>query len=148
MTTFPLPFVPGACALLLASVATGCARRVVPNVLPAALAALFVAAWAWTGFPPGVVLRPGIAAAFLLLLAGFLFGHCGDVKRAPAVMLWVEPGQWTAYCPGFVSVSGLMILWAMLPLPSSRRHRRRLPFTAALALPAVGTLVAPPLRAL
>lgn len=149
--TFPLPFVLGACALLLASVATDCARRVVPNAIPAALAALFVAAWAWAGFPPGVVLRLGIAAAaFLLLLGGFLFGHCGggDVKLAAAVMLWVEPGQWTAYCLGFVAVSVLMVLWAMLPLPASRRHRRQLPFAVVLALPAVGTLLAPPLRAL
>ena len=149
--TFPLPFVLGACALLLASMITDCARRVVPNVLPAALAALFVAAWAWTGFPPGIAFRLGIAAvAFLLLLAGFLSGHCGggDVKLAAATMLWVEPGQWTAYCLGFAAVCALMVLWAVLPLPASRRHRRRLPFAVALALPAVGTLLAPPLRAL
>ena len=149
--TFPLPFVLGACALLLAGVATDCARRVVPNVLPAALAALFIAAWTWTGFPPGILFRLCIAAAaFLLLLAGFLFGHCGggDVKLAAATMLWVEPGQWTAYCLGFVAVSALMVLWAVLPLPASRRRRRRLPFAVALALPAVGTLLAPPLRAL
>ena len=146
--TFPLPFVLGACALLLASVATDCLRRVVPNVLPAALAALFVAAWTWTGFPPGILLRLGIAAvAFLLLLAGFLFGHCGggDVKLAAATVLWVDPGQWTAYCLGFAAVCALMALAALL-LPALKR--RGLPFAVALALPAVGTLLAPPLRAL
>ena len=149
--TFPLPFALGACALLLASVATDCRRRVVPNALPAALAALFLAAWAWAGFPPGAVLHLGIAAAaFLLLLAGFLFGGCGggDVKLATATALWVEPGQWTAYCLGLAAICALMALWAALPLPASRRHRRRLPFAVALALPAVGTLLAPPLRAL
>ena len=149
--TFPLPLALGACVLLLASVITDCIGRVVPNVIPIALAVLFAAAWVWTDFPPAALTHVVIAAiAFLLLLAGFLLGHCGggDVKLATAAVLWVEPGQWTAYCLGFALVSLLMALWAALPLPASRRHRRQLPFAVAVALPAVGVLLAEPLDVL
>ena len=149
--TFPLPLALGACVLLLASVVTDCAARVVPNVIPIALGVLFAAAWAWTGFPPGVLPHVVIAAiAFLLLLAGFLLGHCGggDVKLATATVLWVQPQQWAAYCLGFALISLLMALWAALPLPASQRHRRQLPFAVAVALPAVGVLLAAPLGVL
>lgn len=146
--TFPLPLALAVCVLLLASVVTDLIGRVVPNVIPIALVVLFAAAWIWTGFPPGALTHVVIAAvAFLLLLAGFLLGHCGggDVKLATATLLWVEPGQWTAYCLGFALASLLMALWAALPLPASRRHRRQLPFAVAVALPAVGILLAAPL---
>ena len=146
--TFPLPLALAVCVLLLASVVTDLIGRVVPNVIPIALVVLFAAAWIWTGFPPGALTHVVIAAvAFLLLLAGFLLGHCGggDVKLATATLLWVEPGQWTAYCLGFALASLLMALWAVLPLPASRRHRRQLPFAVAVALPAVGILLAAPL---
>ena len=146
--TFPLPLALGACVLLLAGVVTDCAARIVPNVIPAALVVLFAAAWVWTDFPPGVLPHLVIAAiAFLLLLAGFLLGHCGggDVKLATATVLWVEPRQWTAYCLGFALLSLLMALWAALPLPASRRRRRELPFAVAIALPAAGVLLAAPL---
>ena len=149
--TFPLPLALGACVLLLAGVVTDCAARIVPNVIPAALVVLFAAAWVWTDFPPGVLPHLVIAAvAFLLLLAGFLLGHCGggDVKLATATVLWVEPRQWTAYCLGFALASLLMVLWAALPFPASRRHRRELPFAVAIALPAVGVLLATPLGVL
>ena len=149
--TFPLPLALGACALLLAGVVTDCAARVVPNAIPIALVVLFAAAWAWTGFPPGALPHVAVAAiAFLLLLAGFLLGHCGggDVKLATAAVLWVEPGQWTAYCLGFALLSLLLALWAALPFPASRRRRRELPFAVAVALPAVGVLLAAPLGVL
>ena len=149
--TFPLPLALAVCVLLLASVVTDLIGRVVPNVIPIALVVLFAAAWIWTGFPPGALTHVVIAAvAFLLLLAGFLLGHCGggDVKLATATLLWVEPGQWTAYCLGFALASLLMALWAALPLPASRRHRRQLPFAVAVALPAVGILLAAPLGVL
>ena len=149
--TFPLPLALGACVLLLAGVVTDCAARVVPNALPVALGGLFAAAWVWTGFPAGALPHVVIAAiAFLLLLAGFLLGHCGggDVKLATATVLWVEPRQWTAYCLGFALLSLLMVLWAALPLPASRRRRRELPFAVAIALPAVGVLLAAPLGVL
>ncbi len=149
--TFPLPLALGACVLLLAGVVTDCAARVVPNALPVALGGLFAAAWVWTGFPASALPHVVIAAiAFLLLLAGFLLGHCGggDVKLATATVLWVEPRQWTAYCLGFALLSLLMALWAALPLPASRRRRRELPFAVAIALPAVGVLLAAPLGVL
>ena len=149
--TFPLPLALAVCVLLLASVVTDLIGRVVPNVIPAALVVLFAAAWIWAGFPPDALTHVVIAAvAFLLLLAGFLLGHCGggDVKLATATVLWVEPGQWTAYCLGFALVSLLMALWAALPLSASRRHRRRLPFAVAVALPAAGILLAAPLGVL
>lgn len=149
--TFPLPLALGACVLLLASVVTDCVGRVVPNVIPIALVVLFAAAWIWADFPPAALTHVVIAAiAFLLLLAGFLLGHCGggDVKLATAAVLWVEPAQWTAYCLGFAFISLLMALWASLPLPASRRNRRQLPFAVAVALPAVGVLLAEPLGVL
>ena len=60
---------------------------------------------------PGALTHAVIAAvAFLLLLAGFLLGHCGggDVKLATATVLGVEPGQRPAYCLGFALISLLI----------------------------------------
>ena len=146
--TFPLPLALGAGALLLASVIADLRRRMVPNAIPIALVALFVVAWVWSGFPSGALMNVLIASiAFLLLLSGFLLGQCGggDVKLGLAAVLWVEPQQWTSYCLGFALVSLLMVLWAALPLPAARRHRRELPFAMAIALPAVWVLpVSPP----
>lgn len=118
---------------LCAAISTDLARRVIPNLLVAALFGGFAVLWA-VGPLPDIAWRLLIAAAVtglgFSLFADNLVG-AGDVKLAGVLMLWTDPLQ----VPLFVIASGL--IGAALALPAMARGpgggRQTLPYGVALA---------------
>ena len=131
-----------ACALFAASVVCDHRRRRIPNAVPVALAALFVARAMLGDLPSDwwehvAVGGAFLAAGFLLYLAGGFGG--GDGKLAAAAGLWVGPDP----LDGFLLAMGMCALGLSVAAGALGKNfrRRGLPFAWAIAPPAIFVLI-------
>lgn len=130
--------------ILCAVIATDLSRRIIPNLLVAALLLGF-AILACVVPVEGVGLR--LAGAMVTLVAGFvLFAEevwgAGDAKLAAALMLWIDPAQWPSFLLICALIGGVVSLFylaharagliARLPQPAGMAAS--LPYGVALAL--------------
>ena len=131
-----------ACGLFVASVVCDQRSRRIPNAVPLALAALFVAQAILGSLPSewwGHVAVGGafLAVGFLFYLAGG-FG-AGDGKLAAAAGLWVGPDPLGLF---LLAMAACAIALALVGAVAGRRFRRRgLPFAWAIAPPAIFVLI-------
>lgn len=131
-----------ACGLFVASVVCDQRRRRIPNVVPVALAVLFVP-YAVVGTLPaewwGHVAVGGafLAVGFLFYLAGG-FG-AGDGKLAAVAGLWVGPEPLGSFLLAMAACAlGLGLTGAVV---GGGFRRRGLPFAWAIAPPAILVLI-------
>ncbi|MFG1401519.1 A24 family peptidase [Xanthobacter sediminis] len=120
-------------ALLCAAIGTDLARRVIPNLLVAALLAAF-AVVALVSPLADLVLRLMLAGA--VTAAGFaLFAQdvigAGDAKLAGALVLWLDPAQVPAFMVACGLIGALLTLAATL---TARARSRAAPLPRPLAL--------------
>jgi len=131
-----------ACSLFAASVVYDQRRRRIPNIVPLALAVLFVVPAFLGTLPSGWLAHLAVGGA--LLAASFLFYliggfGAGDGKLLAAAGLWVGPDPlgWfllaMAGCAFALSLVGILL--------GGRFLRRGLPFAWAIAPPAIFVLI-------
>jgi len=118
-------------ALLCAAIGTDLSRRIIPNVLVAALVGGFAVL---AGLSPladlslRLVVAGAVTAAGFALFAQDLIG-AGDAKLAGALALWLDPAQ----VPLFILACGL--IGALLTLGATLKARARdLPLSRPAAL--------------
>ena len=132
----------GACGLFAASVVCDQRRRRIPNAVPVALVALFIAQAVLEALPSDW--REHVAVGGAFLAAGFVFYliggfGAGDGKLVAAAGLWVGPDPVShfllamAVCALALSVVGV--------LRGGEFRRRGLPFAWAIAPPAIFVLI-------
>ena len=131
-----------ACSLFVASVVCDQRRRSIPNVVPIALAVLFVMQASVGTIPSSWWEHVAVGGAFLAV--GFLFYlaggfGAGDGKLAAVAGMWVGPDALgffllaMAACALGLTLIGLVLRGEFL--------RRGLPFAWAIAPPAVFVLI-------
>lgn len=94
-------------AMLAAAAVTDLRKRIIPNMVPAVLAAAFLPAAWWAGYAPAQAALHVGAAAVVFVVAVLLFvlraWGGGDAKLAAAAALWIG----FAALPRFVAVMAL-----------------------------------------
>ena len=135
-----------ATGLFAASVVWDLRLRRVPNTIPLALLVLFAVYAIAGGAGPLTGLWAHLAIGAVLLAAGFAlyltggFG-AGDGKLIAVAGVWAGPGDLTLFLLGLAAGAFALSLIALLPLDAARRLRRNLPFTVAIAPPAMAVLI-------
>ncbi len=135
-----------ATGLFAASVVWDLRLRRVPNAIPLALLVLFAVYVIAGGAGPLTGLWAHLAIGAVLLAAGFAlyltggFG-AGDGKLIAVAGVWAGPGDLTLFLLGLAAGAFALSLIALLPLDAARRLRRNLPFTVAIAPPAMAVLI-------
>lgn len=128
---------------LCAAIGADLARRIIPNVVVAAIVGGFIALWIVTPVPDlslRLLLAGAVTAVGFSLFAENILG-AGDAKLAGAMMLWIDPIQ----VPLFVMTSGIIGALLTFAAVAERRHaglrsdagtltrRMTLPYGVALA---------------